>query len=171
MFYFDLVDIYDKTLSEDFVIFNSSSLQFIPRKEYIKKRVTDFTNLKILYKCNNSENVSNYDECIAPVWLVKLFTYYSYFKLDHQNSTSPLYVIEQDKFLGYYLRFLPDQTRFITEKWENVKYNPEAGLTKLWKKLKGIDIEQQKYIGIRRFSSSIISIKFPNPFININGKS
>ena len=168
MFYFDLVDIFGNTLSEDFLIFNSSSLQFIPRKEYIKKRVTDFTNLKILYKCNNSENVSNYDECIAPVWLVKLFTYYSYFKLDHQNSTSPLYVIEQDKFLGYYLRFLPDQTRFITEKWENVKYNPEAGLTKLWKNLNGVDNEQQKYIGIKQSKTDSTINPYVDPIYIFN---
>ena len=29
----------------------------------------------------------------------------------------------------------------ISKKWENVKFNTDEGLTKLWKSLKGIDIE------------------------------
>ena len=39
----------------------------------------------------------------------------------------------------------------ILKKWENAKYNNDAGLTKLWKSLKGIDIEWQKYIKIKSY--------------------
>ena len=160
-FYFDLMDILGKSLPEDFLILNGTGGQFIPRKEKINKRVTDIIDLKILYKCNDTINISASDECIPPTLLVNFNVNYTLFNLDHQNSTSPLYIMK-DKLLGYTLRLIPDETLFITETWENVKYNPDPGLTKLWNNLKGIDIEQQKYIGIKRMiSDSII-----NPYVD-----
>ena len=149
IFHFDLVDILGKTLPEDYVILNSTNGQFIPRRTYINKRVTDFIDMKIPYKCNDTKNVIDSEECIVPTWAVVLNTNHTFFNLDHQNNTSPLYLIE-NKLVGYSLRFLADETKFIFETWENVKYNPEAGLTKLWKRLKGNDIEQQKYIVLRQ---------------------
>ena len=165
-FYFDLMDILGKSLPEDFLILNGTGGQFIPRKEKINKRVTDIIDLKILYKCNDTINISASDECIPPTLLVNFNVNYTLFNLDHQNSTSPLYIMK-DKLLGYTLRLIPDETLFITETWEIVKYNPEAGLTKLWNNLNGIDIEQQKYIGIRYMNSYFKNYKL-NSLVKLN---
>jgi len=149
IFYFDLKDLIGTSLPEDYVLLNGTDYQLIPRREYINKRVSDIFNIKILYKCNDTQNIS---ECIVPTWFADLYIKYTLFNLEHQNSTSPLYIMK-DKFLFYSLRFLADETTFYKETWENVKYNPEAGLTKLVKNLKGIDIEQQKTIGIKKTHS------------------
>ena len=71
------------------------------------------------------------------------------FQLDHQNSTSPLHIME-NKYLSSNDEILPHDFGILTEKWENIKYNKEAGFNKLWNNLKGINDEQQKYIGVRR---------------------
>ena len=57
IFYFDLVDILGESLPEDFLILNSTGHQFIPRREYINKRVTDIFDLKIVYKCTDTINI------------------------------------------------------------------------------------------------------------------
>ena len=51
---------------------------------------------------------------------------------------------------------------------ENVKYNPEAGLTKLWKNLNGVDIEQQKYIGIKQSKTDSIINPYVDPIYIFN---
>ena len=90
------------------------------------------------------------------------------FKLDHQNSTLPLYISE-NYFYSLNITFPTSEIFLLTENWENVKYNPEAGLAKLWKSLYGIDVEQQKYIGILSKSTNFVSRKYKNSFKLING--
>ena len=67
------------------------------------------------------------------------------------------------------ITFSSYQIMLLTESWENVKYNEEAGLTKLWKSLNKIDNEQQKYIGIIKKSSTFINLIFINQLREING--
>ena len=78
--------------------------------------------------------------------------------------------------VGYFsekISFFTNEPGEITYKWRNIKYNPEAGLKKLWNDLSGIDAEKQKYIGLRAIDSKFVSYKnlFENaysPIINVN---
>ena len=166
---FDLTDGYHNILpEEDFILLNETNNQIIYRGILSNKRTTDFSLISILYKCNDIKDINDIDECQIPIDVVRLQIKYNGFKLDHQNSTLPLYIPE-DMHFSTNITFSSYQIMLLTESWENVKYNEEAGLTKLWKSLNKIDNEQQKYIGIIKKSSTFINLIFINQLREING--
>ena len=157
-FYFELIGADDYLMSDDYILLNESNDQIIPRGTALKKRVSDFLAFSILYKCNDTKNSNDIGECISPNEPLYLQREYIGFQLDHQNSTSPLHIME-NKYLSSNDEILPHDFGILTEKWENIKYNKEAGFNKLWNNLKGINDEQQKYIGVRRIDSDFRSYR------------
>jgi len=147
-------------LSEDIVLANDTLdndddpdvLKIIPRNTILYKRVTDI-DLIVLLKCNETNK-----NCTIPFDRLVLCPKFNGFILEHQNSESPLH-----KMKGGYLQediiFFPNDPGNITYKWRNIKYNPEAGLAKLWNNLRGIDDEKQKYIGLRPIDYKFTSFK------------
>ena len=147
-------------LSEDIVLANDTLdndddpdvLKIIPRNTILYKRVTDI-DLIVLLKCNKTNK-----NCTIPFDRLVLCPKFNGFILEHQNSESPLH-----KMKGGYLQediiFFPNDPANITYKWRNIKYNPEAGLAKLWNNLRGIDDEKQKYIGLRPIDYKFTSFK------------
>ena len=161
-------------LSEDIVIANNTLdndddedvLKIIPRNTILYKRVTDI-HLIVLFRCNETN-----ENCTIPSDQLVICPKFNGFLLDHQNSESPLHKME-GKYLKKDIIFFPNDLGEITFKWRNIKYNPEAGLKKLWNDLSGIDAEKQKYIGLRAIDSKFVSYKnlFENaysPIINVN---
>ena len=152
-FYLELIGDDDYFMSEDYILLNEINDQIIPRGEVLFKRISDFLAFSILYRCHDTNDT---EECISPNNPFYLWREYLGFELDHQNSISPLHTME-DQFLSSNDEILPLNYGLLTEKWENIKYYAEAGFTKLWKNLRGIDDEQQKYIGVRRIDSDFRS--------------
>ena len=96
---FDLTDGYHNILpEEDFILLNETNEQIISRGILSNKRTTDFSHISILYKCNDIKDINDTDECQIPIDVVRLQIKYNGFKLDHQNSTSPLYIPEDMHF-------------------------------------------------------------------------
>ena len=170
-FKFDLQIYKEIKLSADFILANVTNadldnLKKVPRNALLYNRVTDI-DLDILYKCNET-NIN----CTPPYEVFFFCPKFIGFILDHQNSKSPLHKME----VGYFsekISFLTNEPGEITYKWRNIKYNPEAGLKKLWNDLSSIDAEKQKYIGLRAIDSKFVSYKnlFENtysPIINVN---
>ena len=79
----------NKFLSNNYVIFNETDEQIIPRRQNLTKRVTDI-NIGIYYKCKNQ---SDADECIPSIDDFMFHFVYIGFKVDHQNSSSPLHYL------------------------------------------------------------------------------
>ena len=160
-FSFDLdgYGINDK-LSEDIVLANDTLdndddpdvLKIIPRNTILYKRVTDI-DLIVLLKCNETNK-----NCTIPFDRLVLCPKFNGFILEHQNSESPLHKME-GSYLQEDIIFFPNDPANITYKWRNIKYNPEAGLAKLWNNLRGIDDEKQKYIGLRPIDYKFTSFK------------
>ena len=156
------------SLPDDFVLVNLSNNQLIPRRGILNAKVTDFFLIGILYKCPDEKSVNDTDECESPIDIITLDERYQGFDVDHQNSTSPIHFMEGHHNFNSFM-FQPEDILLLTETWENVKYNPESGFTKLWKSLQGIDIEQQKYIGIRRDRFDLRHLFVSYPYEDING--
>ena len=156
--YFDFnLDLYDDTeekkLSEDFILVNNTiNYELVPRNAILHKRVTDM-DLNLLYKCNET-NIN----CTTPIRIFFFRTEINGFILDHQNSESPLHKMESGYFYEDIMFFTNDPAQ-IEYTWRNIKYNPEAGLIKLWNNLRGIDDEKQKYIGLKNIDYKYISCK------------
>ena len=143
-------------------------LKIIPRNAILYKRVTDI-HLIVLYKCNETN-----ENCTIPSDQLVICPKFNGFLLDHQNSESPLHKMEGN-YLQEDIIFFPNDPGNITYKWRNIKYNPEAGLQKLWNNLRGVDDEKQKYIGLRTIDYKFMSYKslIENnkyiPIMDING--
>ena len=134
----------NKLLSNNYVIFNETDGQIIPRRQNLTKRVTDI-NIGIYYKCKNQ---SDADECIPSIDYFMFHFRYIGFKIDHQNSNSPLHYLSGGDLYRADEEIYTNDVSIQTITWENVKYNPEAGISKLLKNIRGIDNEKQKKIGI-----------------------
>ena len=100
-FYLELL-IGNKFLSNNYVIFNETDGQIIPRGQNFSKRVTDI-NIGIYYKCKNQ---SDADECTPSIdYFMFLFRYIG-FKIDHQNSNSPLHYLSGVTFIEQMKKFI-----------------------------------------------------------------
>ena len=160
-------------MSDDIILANDTIdddrvFQIIPWNAKLYKRVTDI-HLNVLYECNETNK-----NCTIPFDMFVFSPKFYGFILDHQNSESPLHKME-GKYLKEDIIFFPKDLGKITYKWRNIKYNPEAGLQKLWNNLRGVDDEKQKYIGLRAIDYKFMSYKslIENnkyaPIIDING--
>jgi hypothetical protein len=146
-FVLDLKDVNDTTFDEDFVLINYNDSHIVERGKIFKEKITNF-DFYIAYKCNDGD-----EDCIIPVNKTIILTcYYNGFILDHQNEDSPLYQKNIDKNiddgLGIVAPFSIQEPSYLEYSWKWIKYKKEAGFSKLWNNLKGIDDEKQKIIGL-----------------------
>ena len=145
-FKFNLDLIYlNSTLGENFVLINIMDDYIIPRGVEFEEKITNM-DIFLAYKCDEDD-----EDCIIPIPQDETIVFngsYNGFVLDHQNEDSPLYRKELEDGLTLSDIFYADEPIYIEYSWKWIKYKKEAGFTKLWNNLKGIDDEQQKTIGM-----------------------
>ena len=140
-FYFSM-GIYDDILLNDFIFVNQTNWQLIPKFNKINVRASD-VKIAILYKCIETDI-----ECQIPEKYENIYfaTLYHGFVLDHQNDDSALH--KGTDFMEYHLEIHSSEPLLYTYNLRTVKYNTDAGFKKFWYKLKGVDPETLKDIGL-----------------------
>ena len=145
--YFDFnFDLFDSetgiSLTEEYILLNDTDGEIIPRQTLLRKTAFDI-RIYIAYVCKEED-----ENCSIPNPLIFFLGNYSGFVLDHQNEESPLYQVDITENKGFREPFTAGYTMIIQYTWKLVKYKKEAGLSKLWNNLKGINEEDQKIIGM-----------------------
>ena len=155
---FDLLNLLDEGISlpDDFIIINSTDNQPVPRQINLRKRVTDI-NFIIAYKCNELD-----EDCNVPVNGLTFQGIYNGFVLDHQNESSPLYQVDMKHNMRMEEDILVNEPFIDIFYWKIIKYKQEAGFSKLWNNLKGIDDENQSIIGLTGYKADKEHYNFNN---------
>ena len=149
-FNLDLIYLNSTTLGENFVLINIVDDYIIPRGVEFEEKITNM-DMFLAYKCDEDD-----EDCIIPIPQNETILFngrYNGFVLDHQNEDSPLYRKKLEDGLSLNEIFYANEPIYIEYSWKWIKYKKEAGFTKLWNNLKGIDDEQQKTIGITGYKT------------------
>ena len=146
-FSFDLIHQSGENLTDDFIIFDFENEQKVPRYTLLKKRISDIT-FSILYKCRESDI-----NCTIP-FNRSFFTFKAGlqgFILDHQNENIPLHLVTGKTYFPSKQNIIFNNPIYIQYNWRTIKYKKDPGLFRFLDKLKDIDEEKQKYIGIKGY--------------------
>ena len=160
--YFDFIfDLFRRTndefeeyfnLSENYIFANQTNGQLIPRNTILNLRISDLAQVYVLYNCYNIP----YNSCKIPEsesnYKFTFYTEYNGFILDHQNEKSPLYI---GQALTFYSPIYFDNPTIITNNFKIIKYKNETKFSKLINKLKNIDNDESKIIGLTGKSKEI----------------
>ena len=155
-FLFEMVDTNDNIIPNNFVLINSSTADIIPRNTITNSKVSDI-NIIIAYKCDGTNETD--PECHVPIGEFVFAAQFHGFILDHQNKNSPLYKSKEDGLLNFFGVIFPKNPSILTLNWRTIKYNTDAGFLKLWYKIKGVDEEDQKDIGLTGYNTESLSLK------------
>ena len=130
-------------LPDDFVLINTTNNQTIPLNTTLKIKVSDI-NIKIAVKYE--DNIFDSYDYLKDFIILMC---YNGFALDHQNSSLPLYQLN-NKWLVDEMNFQNDNPKSSIFNYRVVKYKADTGFLKLWNKLiNKKDEESQKIIGLK----------------------
>ena len=144
-----------KHLSENYIITNTTNGQIIPREKYLNLKVQDI-DITLIYKCEN-ENCE-IDEEKNKIEDFIFYSNYSGFVLDHQNKTCPFYRDDEKYILEKFIFNYKIAQRF-KENWKVTKYKKEEGLSKFTNKIKKMDEDETKIIGLTSYERENEALK------------
>ena len=152
---FNRNDKYNQTMNS-YAFFNSSvgAFQWTVLYDCLGKNTTT---------CQIEQNLTQSNE-------IQLMFRYLGFKLDHQNTTSPLY-IRKDRIYNYQFAYKFDYPMIMEYQWNIIKYNEEKGFFSIFDKLRNKKEDDDKIIGITNKKHEIkdITTKYglQEPFFGI----
>ena len=140
-FGFELKDMHDNILSDNFVIFDMNYEQFIDRNFSLIKRNVSELSIGIFYNCSHDEQCLIREEDETDINYKMIMKYRGFF-LDHQRKDVPLF--DNNSFFEESFPFFFEKTEIGSLNWRNIIYKEEKGLSRLFYEMIGLEDEYIK---------------------------